>query len=213
MSNTFRRAVAFDFDGTLTRGDTSKWLVAALVCARPQRACSVAAILLRVFLGRISPQEAKTSAVASLVKHRSEAAVQKAVSRFAWLVRKKLRPEVVTRLNGYLEEGDLTIIATGSPSFAVRGALPDDRLHVIGTEFEVVRGRYTGGCPADCYGEEKARRIRAFLESHGLASLKCAYTDHHSDLPMLLLAERKVLVHPDMLTRQLLGNAQYTLIE
>ena len=54
MSDIPRRAVAFDFDGTLTTTDTTKYLMAALLRRRPQRLASLLPVLLRRAFGWIA---------------------------------------------------------------------------------------------------------------------------------------------------------------
>ncbi len=71
---------------------------------------------------------------------------------------------------------------------------------VLATECAVDgEGRYTGRVGPNCKGEEKTRRIAAFLEDHGLRMDRVAsraYGDSASDAPMLLLTDAPVLVNP-----------------
>ncbi len=189
-------AVAFDFDGTLTSTDTTKLLVAALLRAWPLRALVLAPLVLRLPSRRRAPQELKTAAISRLVRGTSERAVQCALGRFVTSVAGVLRPDLYARLRQHSRRGDLVIVATASPAFAVRPVFAAESLEIVGTEFEVQAGRYTGRSLGNCYGEEKARRVRAFIESRGLARLEWAYSDHHSDAPLLALARHAVLVKP-----------------
>lgn len=71
---------------------------------------------------------------------------------------------------------------------------------VLATECAVDgEGRYTGRVGPNCKGEEKPRRIAAFLESRGLRMDRAAsraYGDSASDAPMLRLVGAPVLVNP-----------------
>lgn len=71
---------------------------------------------------------------------------------------------------------------------------------VLATECAVDgEGRYTGRVGPNCKGEEKPRRIAAFLDSVGLRmdrSASRAYGDSASDAPMLRLVGAPVLVNP-----------------
>jgi len=70
---------------------------------------------------------------------------------------------------------------------------------VICTECEVVDDRYTGRVGKNCKGEEKVRRIQAWLEEQDLSIDKArssGYGDSPSDAPMLLLTAAPNLVNP-----------------
>ncbi len=214
MSGPKTRAAAFDFDRTLTCTDSTKFLVIALLAAQPWRTFDVLT-LLRRFLSRhaTTPQAFKNDVIASFVRDCPEARVDKAITVFVRLVRRTLRQDVVARLDEHLDQGYLTIVATASPSFAIAPVFSDRRIHVLGADFEVKQSRYSGRILNDCHGEAKARRIRAFLESHALTSLDHAYSDHHSDVPLFALSRLKTLVYPDLQTKNLLPDDEYLLME
>ena len=70
---------------------------------------------------------------------------------------------------------------------------------VISTTCEVKDGLYTGRIGPNCKGEEKPRRIAAWLEAQGLRIDRAAsagYGDSPSDAPMLLLTDSHHLVNP-----------------
>jgi HAD superfamily hydrolase (TIGR01490 family) len=69
---------------------------------------------------------------------------------------------------------------------------------VIGTQLEIVDGCYSGEILFYAYGEGKAVAVRALAGEHGfdLAS-SYAYSDSHTDLPMLELVGNPVAVNPD----------------
>ena len=69
---------------------------------------------------------------------------------------------------------------------------------VLSTPCEVANGVYSGVFGANCRGEEKVRRIQAYLQAQGLEvdADSRAYGDSASDAPMLRLTEHPVLVNP-----------------
>lgn len=70
---------------------------------------------------------------------------------------------------------------------------------VISTVCETRDGRYTGKIGKNCKGEEKVRRIEAWLKEQGLSIDKehsAGYGDSPSDAPMLLLTASPNLVNP-----------------
>ncbi len=48
----------------------------------------------------------------------------------------------------------------------------------------------------NCYGEEKLRRVKAFFGGARPSGVISFYSDHHTDLPCLLWADRGIAVNP-----------------
>ena len=65
---------------------------------------------------------------------------------------------------------------------------------VTGTRLEVSNGKITGRIDgANCYGAEKTRRIREYLESHNISREQCnitAYGDSRGDKEMTDYADK-----------------------
>ncbi len=68
----------------------------------------------------------------------------------------------------------------------------------IGTQVAVEEGQYTGDILFYAYGEGKADAMRSLAEERGYdLSASYAYSDSHTDLPMLDLVGNPVAVNPD----------------
>ena len=68
----------------------------------------------------------------------------------------------------------------------------------IGTQVEIVDGKYTGEIVFYAYGEGKAEAMRALAEENGYDLASCyAYSDSITDLPMLELVGHPHVVNPD----------------
>lgn len=189
---------AFDFDGTLTQGDTllpflrrllgwprllwvllrsSPWLLAyALRLTSNHRA---KARLLQVSLA---------GHTRAGVEHCARAFVQHDLPR-QW------RPWALQQLMQHQQLGHRCLIvsaSTGLYMHLVGASLGVDA--VLCTEMEVVDGRYTGRmATANCHGEEKVRRLQAWLtEAYGPGTTTTlqAYGDTSGDKPMLRLAQQ-----------------------
>lgn len=90
----------------------------------------------------------------------------------------------------YLEE-DISrdIIISASPEFLVRPICQDIGVpDVIATNMNIQNGAIKG---LNCYGEEKVRRLRA---AYGELDVTEAFSDSLSDLPMLQLAKKPMMV-------------------
>ena len=82
-----------------------------------------------------------------------------------------------------------------------------DRLGVdlaVGTQMEIVDGLYTGEILFYAYGQGKADAMIELATSRGFDLAESfAYTDSHTDLPMLELVGNPVAVNPDSDLRQI----------
>ena len=208
-----KTAVVFDFDGTLTQTDTTKYLLTALLIERPYRLGYIIPPFFRYWSKKISPQEFKLQVISSLLHNLHQQRAENIGRRFATFVKPFLRTDIVKKTHEHLKEKQTVIIATASPRFAVECVFLNQEICVLGTEFELIDGKYSGKCLANCYGVEKARGLQKLLFERGLERLVCAYSDHYSDLPLLEMADQALLVYPDINTKQRLADRRFAVIE
>ena len=180
---------AFDFDGTLTRGDTlipflqrlcgTRTVVRALVSEFGTMARAAARIGER--------DEAKAALLARLLAGRALADIEKVVEVYTdVVVAKQLRPDSVARVRWHIGQGHQLLIVSASPELYVRPIA--ERLQfddALATRLEVdEHGRLTGRLDgANVRAEEKVRRIEEWLD--GRAVTMWAYGNSSSDKPML----------------------------
>jgi len=107
--------------------------------------------------------------------------------------------EAVELIEEHKDAGRDVIIISSSGTEVVEPI--GERLGVdraIGTQVEVVDGRYTGEVLFYAYGEGKADAMRALAVENGYDLAECyAYTDSMTDLPMLEVVGHPVCVNPD----------------
>lgn len=194
----------FDFDDTLCRGDSI--LPYLLDCVRrgvaPRRQIFLA--LKGYVRWRLHPGAASgaKSMTLSFLKGRSRAEMDElARDFFRTRQSKRFLPLARRELERLRAEGYTIVVVTASADVYMRvlpDFLPVD--HVLATRCAADgEGRYTGEVGANCKGEEKIRRIQAFLAEHGEEAdwPACrAYGDSLSDAPMLSLVGHPVLVDP-----------------
>lgn len=198
LSEAARPVVAaFDFDGTLTWRDTLLPFLRRLL-GWPQLLwvlliCSpwLAAFALRL----MSNHRAKAVLLRASLAGRPQDEVERCAQAF---VRDELpsqwRPWGLRQLVQHQQAGHRCVIVTASTSLymhRVGASLGADA--VLCTEMELVEGRYSGRmATANCHGEEKVRRLQAWLVAeYGAdhATVLHAYGDTRGDLPMLRLAK------------------------
>jgi phosphatidylglycerophosphatase C len=188
---------AFDFDGTLTKGGS---VIDFLVALRGLRTVVTATAAL-------APRLAHGAVVGGSVADKSKEAlfrrtlggvdssrVDEVSDRFArHHLARHLRADVRARFDWHRDRGDRLIIVSASPEVYVRVAgtllgadgVAATRLAVDGG------GRLTGGYEgANCRGEEKLRRLRAWIGETGSDPDRIwAYGNSRGDLRMLRAAD------------------------
>jgi HAD superfamily hydrolase (TIGR01490 family) len=74
---------------------------------------------------------------------------------------------------------------------------------VVATRMHVEDGRYTGEIDFYAYGEHKATAVRRLAAEHGYDLADCfAYSDSHTDVPMLAEVGHPYAVNPDRALRR-----------
>jgi len=115
-------------------------------------------------------------------------------------IRPILLPKAFELLQRHRQAGDVLLIITATNRFVTE---PIAELlgveHLLATEPEMRRGRYTGrvaGTP--CFQAGKVRRLQQWLDEtgHDLAG-STFYSDSHNDLPLLERVEHPVAVDAD----------------
>lgn len=202
MSETLSAAqrpvvAAFDFDGTLTQGDTLRPFLRRLL-GWPRLlwvllGCSP--WLIAYALRLTSNHRAKARLLQASLAGCTQAGVEQAARAFVQHeLPQQWRPWALQQLVQHQQQGHRCIIVSASTSLymhLVGASLGVDA--VLCTEMEVAHGRYTGRMlTANCHGEEKVRRLQAWLSVKYDADampLLHAYGDTSGDKPMLRLAQ------------------------
>lgn len=117
-------------------------------------------------------------------------------------VERHWRKDICKILERHRDDGDLVMLVSGGPlPLLQRIGAQLGVEHVIGTQFEVCDGRFTGkACEPICIDEDKALLAKAYLDRNGIAidlTDSFAYADSISDLPLLEMVGHPVVVYPD----------------
>ena len=193
----------YDFDGTITRKDTTILLLVALLKLRPWRFFGLIWLLLRMIVASdsVSKQGHKNKAIGYLIKDLSDMRLSGALKDFRNKVKFLYRPSVVASIGQAIQDGCTVVIVTASPSFAISDCVSDLPVIVLGTEFEKKENIYTGLLKSEnCYGQEKVNRINEWATSNKITlSVQSAWSDHFSDLHMLSLSAKRYWIGGDQL--------------
>jgi len=108
--------------------------------------------------------------------------------------------EIVDIINKHKEkERELIIISNGADILVKRVADFLDIKNYIGTRLEIINGKFTGKILGDIvYGKNKVKVAEEFIKKNNFnLDNSYAYTDHISDLDLLLMVSNPFAVNPD----------------
>jgi phosphatidylglycerophosphatase C len=188
---------AFDFDGTLTEGGSVLDFLMAL-SGRTRVWAATASLAPGLAHGALAggaaADQTKEQLFERIVAGEEVARVEEVAERFArHHLSGHLRPDVRERFDRHRHRGDRVVIVSASPEVYVRVAGELLGAHgVVATRLAVddrgaLTGRYDG---ANCRGEEKLRRLRAWMDEDGTTPDRLwAYGNSRGDLRMLDAAD------------------------
>lgn len=195
MRMTGRRAAAyFDVDGTLTRGTTMFELLLRDAAARGRLDEG------RTFLKGLRDLQTVGGATREIANReyfrwwagRPVPEVRRLCRE--WIEELASRPEnagfhtaPLRRVHRHLRRGETVHLVSGSVPVLLE--ILSEHLGVgeaLGTEMEVVRGRFTGEVDEPMIGERKAEALRRHASAAGIGlAISSGYGDHVSDFPFL----------------------------
>ncbi len=186
----------FDFDGTLIKCDSTLPFAAELLRHRPWRLAPALLPATAVRLSREANtrQAAKCEFLGRLLRGLSIEAASNVAASVALKLQRDRQYVAMSRLEELTLQGNSVLVVSASPTVLLRAffaGLPGVR--VVGTDFEVVRGIYSGevlGVP--CFGSSKVSAIGLVLGAE--PSIQECWSDSESDLPMMMLARRRYWV-------------------
>ena len=115
-------------------------------------------------------------------------------------LRVKIRPDVLSALQKLKHDGFEVIMASATLSPIAEHCCEHVGFGIpLATKMESVSGRLTGRIWGKAvYGEHKLKVVDDFISMNGMTWYKSwAFSDHMSDLPLLLKSETPVVVSPD----------------
>lgn len=184
----------FDFDGTITTGDTFTSFLRFAV--RPSRAAVGGVLLSPLILGyrlkKIAASRARPVVARVSFWGKRADSVRELGRRYAnEVLPGVLRRRALDRIEWHQRQGDLVIVVSASLDVYLDPWCQSFGVERICTELEERNGRLTGRyCQGDCSGSAKVQRI---LERYDLSRYPViyAYGDTLEDREMLELAHRK----------------------
>ena len=194
--------VVFDFDHTLYNGDSGGHLFAWLIRRAWWRQL-LALLIAPVFGPMVAFLPTRRVGISGFVWagtigfHRRrdlDALIDRYVALHADQIKPRLLPVALEVLHRHRQAGDRVVIATGAPPELARAILAfvaHEDVPVVGTQV----GPRFGAVVAvrHCHNEMKMTMLR---DAGFTAPVPVAYSDSSADLPLLLAAEKPVVVNP-----------------
>lgn len=200
--------VVFDLDGTITRHDTYVPFLLGFLARKPLRVfrCGLLPFYaLMHLLGLRGNSWMKQKFLARCCGGASRQALADYSTDFAArIVRKGLLPDALAAIEFHRARGDRLILMSASFDLYV------DQIGRLLGFADVIASKAAWRSDADlgvtlaggfdganCHGVNKVKRLNAHLASEKRHSLQIiAYSDHHSDLPLLAFADTAYVVNP-----------------
>ncbi len=193
----------FDLDGTIVDGDMFVAYARHVLLRRPWRlghCFGLIAPAVGFALGRVSNDVAKQRLLNAVAGGATRAEVARWANSFAQAqLARMLKPMAAQRIASHAASGDLLVLATASLDLyaqEIGRVLGFD--HVLATQALWHNDRLVCGLDGPNLRDAAKRdAVTALLARLDLQAARItAYSDHHSDLPLLRLADTGVAVDP-----------------
>jgi HAD superfamily hydrolase (TIGR01490 family) len=184
----------FDFDGTITFGDTFTPFVHFAVERRRlvTGTLALSPMILGYKLGVISAPRMRRGIVRAAFRGMREDDVRALGLRYSrQVISGVVRPQALERIEWHKAEGDVVVVVSASLDVYLSDWCQKLGVGLICSQLEatagVMTGRYLG---ADCAGEEKAKRVREAYDTRAYP-IVYAYGDTDEDRALLHLAHKR----------------------
>ena len=209
----------FDLDGTITKRDTYRWYLIQYLLHDRRRLTNIFDLPLHVArysLGLVDNGWLKERFLEALLggvdMKKLDSFTEKFVDK---LFGNGIRHGALTAIKEHQRSGDRVIMVTASLDFYV-GRI-GERLAIkeiaCTKTSRTKEGRLSGLLDGkNCYGEYKVGMLKALLSDDRSKYKIVAYTDHHSDIPLLEWADEGVAVNPTSKLANLAGERGYKVV-
>lgn len=212
-------AAFFDFDKTLLAGDSAKIGIKYLYERGDVGLPFIAGILARNFFYKrnLYPPEGMSRFALTLYRGRDITEyVAGSASYYDEMLKPLLAPRVLARLRDHQRQGHETALCTASLRYMLEPVVKDLAIdHLLCTDLERrPDGRTTGRAVGPiCVAEHKVTYAKRLADERGYdLAASWAYSDHHSDIPLLELVGNPVAVEPTKPLRRHAGARGWEII-
>ena len=213
------KIIVFDLDGTITQRDTYLPFLFGFLLRKPWRVFRLIGLPFAVVMhlaGLRNNTWLKKVFLKAFMKGLTQQQLNSWVESFSnKIMHQGLRDGAVAELQKHIQAGSCVLLVSASLGIYVHRIGEKLGVHAtLCTEAEFDdNGRITGRLATDnCYGQEKISRLESWLKIHGGESVAIAYSDHHSDIPLLNYAGVGVAVSPSKKLADIIHTNQLKLV-
>jgi phosphatidylglycerophosphatase C len=198
------KITVFDLDKTITTKDTFVPFLLGLVLRNPWTIFFGFHLLNKTWLfyrKKITNHELKEYFLLKILKPSRQKSVKKWCGLYSQTVVKKyIYQDARSVIDEKLSCSRVILVTASIECYVTPVAQALGIKEVICTKLERSKtGRYTGKIDGEnCYGEEKVKRLKLYLGDLPGESLIEAYSDHHSDFPLLNYSDHGYLINPSI---------------
>jgi len=208
----------FDLDKTITKSDTYVPFLLRILLHNPRRVLVLPKLsfaVARYMLGLRDNSWLKEEFLRGLASNMRRSEIADMGEKFVQkLLGGGLILDALARIEHHRQCGHVLILATASVDLYAKligKRLGFDTVVCTLTEWSD-DDRLTGNLASqNCYGPRKKERIANILQEFGVFDELVVYSDHHSDLPLMELADAAVSVNPTRTLRKVSEENQFTI--
>ena len=201
--NSVPKIVVFDLDGTITKKDTYLAYLFGFLKKYPARIHRLVLLPFAVFIHLIGVRNntwLKKVFLNAFLKGVNKEIIFEWTDEFVdTIIANGLREGAIQELQMHKQAGDKLLLVSASLDIYVNafgGKLGFDYVICTNAEWDD-QNNLTGDLASDnCYGQEKISRLQEWLVQQNKQVVDIAYSDHHSDIPLLNFAQTGVAVCP-----------------
>jgi len=209
MNNPSHILVIFDLDGTITCNDTYVSFLLTFLKNNPYRlfhCWSLPFVFVYFKLGIRDNTWLKKKFLGAIAGGTTNIKIKVFVKQFIkMIVEQKLRKKALQEIESHKALGHLLILATASFDFYVEdigNQLGFDAIictHSVWDNNNQLQGDISG---ENCYGISKFHKVIQYCKKNRSIGYTIAYTDHHSDLPLMDWVDEAIAVNPTKKLRE-----------
>ncbi len=211
--------IVFDLDGTLTRKDTYIPFLLGFLVRNPWRIYRTIHLPLAVLMYLFKMKDntwLKLVFLNAFMGGVSRKKLEPWVNSFSeTVVNQGMRVNALEILSKHKKQDCKLVLASASLDIyveAIGKKLGFDT--IISTKAEYERDCLTGNITTkNCYGDEKVNRVNEWLAHNNYGQVDIAYSDHHSDLPLLQRANKGIAVNPTDALRAMSESKQLEIVD
>lgn len=218
MKNKSQVGVIFDLDNTITCNDTYLHFLLSFLKQNPSRLLRCWSLPLALICFKIKIRDntwLKKKFLGAIAGGTSKNKIEAFSTQFIKaVVEQKVRGKALQEIQHHKQSGHRLILATASFDFYVEelgSRLGFDTVLCTKSVWDnnLLQAEISGD---NCYGMSKLNKVIYYVESNFDIAYTIAYSDHHSDIPLLDWADEAIAINPTNKLRELATQKKYKII-